>query len=436
MKIPFERWFEEHENDFPESAIDLFKESVLCYKIGANRSAFLMALNGFHIIIVDRLINSNVIPQTYNPQVWQNKLKELSNDDKRDEVLKGLIETEDKNKKVFLLTSQTIREYRSLRDIRNICAHGKNGCIDDYRVNQIWIFIQRNLAYFTINGGTNYLLEKIREHYDVSLTPPNQDPQYLIDDVINSIPESEYKDFIDGLYNITNKLPPLFQGFHKDNKTIKFWKELIIRDRFRKAIIDFVKKTDNNMIRDSFVMVFPETVSDFIADKKYARLLWTGNLFDTLSYSDGKWLLLREIIEKNVIPNDEKEEFENLLYRKIGKNFPVRYADILKETKYFDKLYVDLFNSGYFQSKNYIKLNNFANVIKNYLTVMPLNLEIVKNFNDIIPTLRFEAFYDFLKEWFANKNNLEDYRKIVTENGLEDLSGKFIDNTSDTEISK
>ena len=102
MKIPFENYFEEHENDFPESAIDLFKESILCYKVGANRSAFLMALNGFHIIIVDRLINSSVIPQTYNPHDWQKKLNELNDDDKRDVILKGLIETEDNSKKKLL----------------------------------------------------------------------------------------------------------------------------------------------------------------------------------------------------------------------------------------------------------------------------------------------------------------------------------------------
>ena len=41
MKIPFEKWIED--NSIPEEAKELFAESIICYKISAYRSAFIMS---------------------------------------------------------------------------------------------------------------------------------------------------------------------------------------------------------------------------------------------------------------------------------------------------------------------------------------------------------------------------------------------------------
>lgn len=59
MKIPFEKWIED--NSIPEEAKELFAESIICYKISAYRSAFIMSYSPYLDFTSNQCHNSPMI---------------------------------------------------------------------------------------------------------------------------------------------------------------------------------------------------------------------------------------------------------------------------------------------------------------------------------------------------------------------------------------
>ena len=77
MRIQFEKWIEE--NQVSAEAMNLFKESISCYRISAYRSSFIMSYIAFQNILKERILNATFKPGNINEHMWEvicNKLRD------------------------------------------------------------------------------------------------------------------------------------------------------------------------------------------------------------------------------------------------------------------------------------------------------------------------------------------------------------------------
>lgn len=105
MKIPFEKWIED--NSIPEEAKELFAESIICYKISAYRSAFIMSYIAFQNILKQRILDTPNIPEEINPNCWKKICSALGDEDEWDkEVAECVKRTKPNN--IFLISPYKI----------------------------------------------------------------------------------------------------------------------------------------------------------------------------------------------------------------------------------------------------------------------------------------------------------------------------------------
>ena len=276
-------------------------------------------------------------------------------------------------------------------------------------------------------------MQMIENHFDITKNAPNKDTTYLIDNIEITVKDEELNDFISDLYKYTaDQSDHYFYVFNGENRIIELWDKLLSESssRLRHSILLFIKNSSIEIISD-FVAKYPQTVNELLSDDSFARKMWTGEMFKTPSHEDGIWRLLEFIIHADLVPDDEKEEFNKKLYKYQGQSYSKNEIELLKNTKYFEYLSKDLFNiskfSG-FESGIYYA-NEVAFRFVKYINDFGLNLEAVKCINCIFSFATYGLFVSEIREWMKKEDHISKYQKIVNENGLNDYSSKFIDNT-------
>lgn len=427
MKISFEKWLED--NRLPQSAVEMFKESIICYKVSAYKSSFLMAYSGLQIIIKERLLTANCKPNSMEEGQWNCILQKLGNEDKWDAVVFDCVNRCD-DKRLFLINNAIIAQYNALRTYRNICAHGKRGEISYYHIELLWGFIQDNFTRFIVIGGKDGIIQMIEDHFDITINAPNKDATYLIDNIEITVKDEELNDFISDLYNYTaNQSDHYCSVFNGRNRIIALWDKLLSESssRLRDSILLFIKNSSIEIISD-FVANYPQTVNELLSDDSFARKMWTGEMFKKPSHEDGIWRILEVIIHNDLIPDDEKEDFNKRLYKYQGQFYSKNEIELLKMTKYFEYLSKDLFNissySGYESGIYYA--NEVAFRFVKYINDFGLNLDAVKCINCIFNFATYGAFVEQIRDWMKKDSHINEYQKIVKDNELKDFSTKFL----------
>ncbi|WP_419871807.1 hypothetical protein [Candidatus Pristimantibacillus sp. PTI5] len=175
MKLQIEKWVDKV-RPFDANAEDLFQEAVICYKVGAYKSAFLMSYLAFKTTIKNRIVNCQYRPDSYHgkEEEWQsNILSILSNDDKWESHLNKIIDgdpdpqsTSTTRAVIFFSNREEAKnEYTYWKNVRNKCAHAKKGTIDSSTVECFWSYIHDNMSKFYVRGGREYLVERFLEYY-------------------------------------------------------------------------------------------------------------------------------------------------------------------------------------------------------------------------------------------------------------------------------
>ena len=162
MKLLIEDW---SQRNLTENAVDLMEEAVMCYKIGAYRSAYLMSYLAFKTTIRERVLNAPK-PDGIDDSCWRNQiLVPLDNDNKWEEALNNIvIAAKDEGKGVGAVFKYTNYErirnrYEFWKNVRNSCAHAKDEHITSSTVEQFWNYMQDDLSEFYVLGGKQYLLD-------------------------------------------------------------------------------------------------------------------------------------------------------------------------------------------------------------------------------------------------------------------------------------
>lgn len=426
MKIQFEKWIEE--NQISNEAMNLFKESISDYRIGAYRSAFIMSYIAFQNILKQRILEAVVIPNGINEGMWDTICNKLRDEDEWDKEVAVCVKRTAPNK-IFLISASTVTLYDGFRCIRNICAHGKSGKIEYFHVESLWSYIQEHFLKFVVNGSKDGVIQLIENHYDTTITPVGTDTSYIINNIKIGIKNDEIEDLLEMFYQMCKHDYRFGKDFVSQWKQIELWDKLVNEStqNIQGSVIDFLKKNHTDII-DDFLTRYPNTADLFIADDSFLRKLWKEIIFNKWNNKqEGTWVILKKIIDGNFIPEIEKQDFYKELFKFVGKSFPVNSKiDVLKKTDYFERLKKALFDSDVYAYPNTFEhANSNATYMVRYLNIFGMDKECVVRINQIINLMEYGDFMDTIHQYLQENNNWNDFRKILEENNITDYTIKF-----------
>ncbi|EQF29827.1 hypothetical protein QJL30_09865 [Clostridioides difficile] len=356
MKLQFERWCEA--NNVKGETLKLFNEGVICYKIGAYRASFIMTYLGFQHELRNRIVTSHNKPDNIKDSYWKQIIEKVQDDNSWDtEVFNIVNRTKPDN--IFLIDDDIRKKYDYWRSIRNDCAHAKGEIISNPHIESFWLFIESNYNKFVINGGKAGLLDKIRNHYDIRYTELDKDLNYIVDNILSSVKVEELQILLEDIYNMF-KENDKSRVFSRENPKHGFWHCIIHSESkiLRDAMMNFVKKDKDLFIE--FISYHPEQISTYLSDKALARKIWTEWITDMFRFfmwvdMDGfleegdkssVWICVKKLLEENIIPQNEINNFLSLIWSRKGYpgSVPYNMVELMYNYQYFNVMRMVIFD--------------------------------------------------------------------------------------------
>jgi hypothetical protein len=240
MKLLIEEWAE---NNLTDNAFEMMKEAVMCYKIGAYRSAYLMSYLAFKLTIRERLLSSSSKPDSISELDWNDEvISVLRNDDKWEECINRMVTTApDNNKtclgKIFKFSNrEKIKSrYETWKYTRHSCAHGKEEQISSATVEQFWNYMQNDLPEYYVLGGEEYLLDELYRTYKYFYSLKSLHLNKLLRDI-----SAVYKKNVKHCFNALYKREKSCLFISESN--VEFWNAVFIYDdvNISDGFIDFI----------------------------------------------------------------------------------------------------------------------------------------------------------------------------------------------------
>ncbi|MBD8498523.1 hypothetical protein [Paenibacillus arenosi] len=348
MKLQIEQWVEKT-HPFEEIGLDLFKESVSCYKIGAYRSAFLMSYLALMQTIRYRILNFTTKPQFVEERNWNNYRSALDSDRSWEEAVFNVLSISkpkfnkasksfEVDKRVIKLSNhdEIIADLLSWRYKRNRCAHAKVGTINSSTVECFWSFIQDNIFKFHVNGGLEYYKEAIYKAY----RDQYEKVHVTYKEHLDALPTAELtkEELIELWGELESKIDSL-NSTKKESLTL-FWSTILLHSdsMIKSSFVDFVNDNSIRFIR--FYSLTPELLPmvmqqvDAHLFKKEKLYLWIKKKFHYVE-EDFFWKLVVDIL-KNYTPKEDLEDFFSFINLSKIRVLPnEEETKILKENSFF-----------------------------------------------------------------------------------------------------
>lgn len=351
MKLNIERWLDTQN---PSANVrDLFRESVLCYKIGAYRASLLYTYLAFLTILKERLMLAHK-PSAIPEGMWNDLIRNIQKENRWEEAL--FDSTQNTTHVIFQVSEHIRLQIKYWRDRRNDSVHYKENEINEHHVEAIWSFIQSNLSKITVEGGKESLLNKFAIHFDSTKTRPGLDYSHLVDEIPSSVELPEMTSFLTSLQDTIN------QFFYDNDSFLEVCHKCLNRlpAAYTERIIHYLRHKDDLYV--SMILHNPSVLMYFGLTAIEIRQLWSVQL--RLSY--GVLNVLAALLRSNLIPEEEKEE---ALTRFLSiSSYPPEDAatdNILWEHGFYQKLYDRFFTrEGLLQ---WGSTNGKAALIMNYI---------------------------------------------------------------------
>lgn len=273
MKLDVEIWAENH---LDKNSIELINEAVMCYKIGAYKSAYLMSYLAFKVTIRENILKCDYVPIDVDEKEWNDEIKvKLSNENKWEGYLNKIVlcQIEGDEKKFisnifkYKKPIETITNYNYFKQIRNSCAHAKQETINASTVEQLWNYMHDNISQFRVLGGEEYLVKELSSAYNYRMTNDSKKILITIIDDINVV----YKD---KAYVCIEEALQDEQIINKTENDKEFWGTMINSEHqnIRVGICKFLMKKTYNFVQihESFpkLLKYASTIEEkFITDK-------------------------------------------------------------------------------------------------------------------------------------------------------------------------
>lgn len=399
MKIQQEIWLEAQ--SFLEETTELFLEGIRCYKAEAYKASLLFSYLGLQSMIKNRVMESDK-PDGYAQAEWDHKKRDLVNDDetwekKVQEIVKN------RTKPVFKLSQDVYDQYFYWKDRRNDCAHAKGNYISYPHVEAFWLFVQSNSQKFVVNGGKDFIIKQLQDHYDISKTPPGQDISPIISKIPQAVEKAEYHNLFESIESLT------IQDSKSKIKKMDMWEKLANLSELKASFVEYLKVDSKSAFSLELIRRKPRLINLFRNESTFIRKTWMN--FDSEFYD---YYLLIEMIRNSIIPIEQQEELYKRMFNKIDSDvFDSELWYIDKEIKEVDRLILEkqgFFKTFYniaFEDKKIVSNFNWGNRNKElvcyYLNFYDLDPVIVSainySFKTAYPPLKLNGvIVDFYKD--------------------------------------
>lgn len=430
MKLKIEEWSEKNLTD---NAKVLMGESILCYKVGAYRSAYLMSYLAFKQTIRERIMTAPAYPDCYSNNIEWDRcvLNLLRNDEKWEDTINEIVTTNkagNKLKEIFVYRNRekTLNRYEYWKNTRNSCAHAKDEIIDSATVEHFWNYIQDDMSEYYVLGGEKYLLDELSRRHKYYACDTDKDISRLLND-IGIVYKNKLKEFF---YSFLD-------GIKKEHRDIvnevncDFWKDIVFskEDSIREAFALNVSKDEVMFL--NFFKYYPDILqlivnsnARFMQDS--VNELLCNKLSSYYGYNEYLWKLLvcALKIQPTVLEIDKiTGKYENL---QLIENIQINQDDenILNQYCVFEKFITnagrDFFINDatsqwqYYQYGN-IKKDKYVIECFNHLE---WDMEIIQKLEQ-----EYEALVDNIDcrgnsdSRYNGKKRLKAYEEIVEING-------------------
>jgi hypothetical protein len=367
MKLKIQIWLESE--TFSETVHKIFNEAIVCFKTDAYRASMVLSYIGFLTILKERLLQSPA-PAGIPTGLWSSILADIQDEDKWDAKIRD--ETQRKSPAAIFIISDDLRQQILYwKNRRNDCAHFKPTEIRHYHIESFWSFLQDNVSKLVVNGSLAALRNKIQNHFDISLTPADQDASQLVSEIATAISPVELPGFFVDVHSI-------FIAFSISNqeKELKFYNEIfrISNNTVKLALAEFIK-TDSNLLLD-FLRYKPERITEFSLDATSVRNLWHSILF---SSGQNDFSVYVALLANSLIPAAQIQEAHEAILEKVSwvcKPNNVFQRQVLNDTGFYAYFLQRLIHDR--QLDQWGWANPKANLIADYMEHSALSEEIIR----------------------------------------------------------
>lgn len=402
MKLKIEQWIDTNEI-FNGTQRELFNESVICYKVGAYHSAFIMSYLAFKVTVRDRILKTNYLADNYTDIQWKKQIIEpLKDEDNWEDNLNKIITINPtKNNQVIKFSNheEAMQEYNYWRAYRNSVAHAKSKKIDSSTVEHFWNYLMDSLSKFYVRGGQEYLLNRFLEIYQYSQTIPIVELDKVLDDVGHL-----YKANVDSFFKeILVRLSAINRSNIVQNNNTHFWDKIInninpnIRDGFYKAIVEHKKYFFN--VYTYYETIFAWIVENnkcFIIDTIFPKIISGHSLPGLIDWK----LFYQSMVEYNTDMDDAILKIvQNNYWLRSLQNIDVEsyWIPVFNSKEIFKKM---ILNAGDFYFRNNSDSHNeqFCNgqnedIVEIWFKYVNWDEELLKRFKNSVDTLQASMSY-------------------------------------------
>jgi len=420
MKIFFENWLEEKENNFSSSVKEIFADAIRCYKNGIYKPALMLSYIAFMNVLKERIMLAEK-PESFPLSEW----KRLRENDLVSENMENIVFTATQNKKniIFCISDDLRKQIEYWKYRRNDCAHYKENIIDSYHVEAFWAFLKSNLPKITIEGGMQSLLNKLKKHYDISYTPVDKDVTYLVKEIENAVLNTELNDF--WKYCIDFFGSKEFCYINISDEIFNFFEKIMSKtnENIQKSLLLYLTTNDDyKIVLRKYLSKFPNRIIDCNFDDSQIRNFWQEHLY----YCDNFLDIYATMLSKELIPQNEINEANDRLLLIVSSKNKYEISSELNYilikngfTKAFENKY---FNNNFFSSNfaNVKKVNEKASLFFDYLLKNDFNKNIVEvlcfSFEQEKYSYSFDNKLFYLFREYQDKKN--DFLQIATEHSI------------------
>lgn len=408
MELEIQKWVRKTKPFMKESE-ELFNEAVECYKVGANRAAFLMSYLAFEKAIQERVLNFNSIPNGLTPDEFEDIKNKLQDDDEwENAIFKNIVL---KNKIMNLPNKSRIQQKLQVYKLtRNSCTHANGETINSATVEEFWNFLKDNISKFNVNGGKEYFKEALFK----SFRDRNELLDVTYNDLLESLPFSDLsEDDLIEIWNYINKRINELYGV--DEKEIKqLWDKILFNkdERIQQSFLKFTQQDCHHFIKfyklNNSLLNLSISISNGISFKKEILYKWIEDGQPSIYKNEIFWNFIIRILD--YIPKEDIKGFFKLLSIEDVRYIPSKeQCDILRKYDFF----------GQMEEYLYTELQYDYDKVPDRLKYLDIIMFIAKNcLNDEI--INMLANYWSKLKYYSKYPKSRDSLCIFEENLLDD----------------
>ena len=156
--------------------------------------------------------------------------------------------------------------------------------------------------------------KKIKRYFDVSLTAPNTDISYIINEVPYAVEESDLISFFNLTFDYFKDTDGPFWDIN-DNY-LDFWEKLFLLndDKVTNQLVQFIKSNDDLVML--YLRAFPQRVNYFADDTSFIRNLWHSKIFESGTDAKGDLKLYCALLRNKLIESEQLSEAnQKIIYK-------------------------------------------------------------------------------------------------------------------------